>query len=748
MEYTNFTQKTAEATHTPIIGCENNMTHNHDGGFSFSTIMAYSTSTDNKQKAHIASSILRQISVFGTSSARIDISAKKLTSDTVDFLNTLVRDGLGSLIVAEFREAYGNSLAPKISTVIYLLAYMTSLSQSIAGTQHLMAKLRGDAYKAVSILRTGSHLLDWVSQHCSMSNKSTGKGFRNAITQWFFAFNKNPTRLALQVTKYFNRNGFTFQDLLRLVHPKTTTSKRCGCRGRAVCKCPQPNPQTFTNLCSLGVQVVIGYLTQGINHALTILVNGIERSEFQGIESSNDITNALNTFAFLAAVTTAKTSDVDNNILVLLIRVFKLPWEVINNRQLHNTEIQESITFGYSNAISQNTYNAVLEQQINMRIIEAKLCEEQKKTLYTTIHQLFPTSGIEAKSSLDVLTQVTKPITALIRQLNQIGHLVNVGNHPRAHLYCQLICEHITNQNVLIRGHVHPLNILNAWATYKTGRGMKGSLTWQVNNHIKTALTVAIEKAFHTVKGLGISIAHLMDRSGSMTWNGSATGMPMLSAHQVVTIMVLCFMRAEQRLSTETKSFVPLQSIGYFGNKTKYNPPSNTLAGAKASSFRDMTNNITHNMTYVQAEQYMTTSCSWGCTDIGAGIYYHIARLEIIIGAIEKKNQTYMNMSPFELFHEAFIVWTDNDVNSGDQPMVVLNIYRILVSRLFHLLPYDKDGKQYDPNALIQKYVPKLVVVATQGTHKTIGDPTDPNVLTVSGFDLSFPTILKTFLSQ
>jgi hypothetical protein len=105
-------------------------------------------------------------------------------------------------------------------------------------------------------------------------------------------------------------------------------------------------------------------------------------------------------------------------------------------------------------------------------------------------------------------------------------------------------------------------------------------------------------------------------------------------------------------------------------------------------------------------------------------------------------------MSPFELFHEAFIVWTDNDVNSGDQPMVVLNIYRILVSRLFHLLPYDKDGKQYDPNALIQKYVPKLVVVATQGTHKTIGDPTDPNVLTVSGFDLSFPTILKTFLSQ
>ena len=177
--------------------------------------MAYSATTDRKQKEKIASVILRQISVFGTTGMRIDIDSKQLSDETVRFLETLVCDGFGHMIINEFREAYGNSLAPKMTTVIYLLAYMTSLSESVAGSQQAMSTLRSLAYQAVSILRTGSHLLDWVSQHSALSNKSTGKGFRNAITKWFFAFEQNPTRSALQGTKYFNRNGYTFQDLMR-----------------------------------------------------------------------------------------------------------------------------------------------------------------------------------------------------------------------------------------------------------------------------------------------------------------------------------------------------------------------------------------------------------------------------------------------------------------------------------------------------------------------------------------------------
>jgi hypothetical protein len=496
--------------------------------------------------------------------------------------------------------------------------------------------------------------------------------------------------------------------------------------------------------------VVIGYLAQDINHALTILLNGIARSNFQGKGLSVNIQNGLKTFAFLSSVVATKSVHIDTNTLILLIQVFRLPWEVINTARVRDTEIQEALTFSSDNNISKNTYNYVLEQQIAMRVNDSKLNTSQRETILNATRTLFPTTGNDEKGfNISVPTKISKPITALIRQLNQMGNLVNVGNHPRANLYRQLVCEHITNQNVLIRGKIHPLNILNAWATYKTGKGMRGSLTWKVNKHIETALIEAVEKSFYTVKGLGISIAHLMDRSGSMTWPGSVTGMPMLSAHQVVTVMVLCFMRAETLLATESKTFIPSQPVGFFGSSyNNNNIVSNTEAGIKSKTFCDMTDSITHNMTFNQAEKVMNKSCAWGCTDIGAGIYHHIARLEIIINKLAQNNMSYKSMSPFELFHEAFIVWTDNDVNSGDQPMIVLEKYRNLVAQLFHLLPYGKDGKQCDPNILIQQYIPKLVVVATQGTHMTIGDPNDPNVLTVSGFDLSFPTILKTFLSH
>lgn len=732
-----------------IPGCEDRMTNNHDGGMSFSTTMAYFATSDRKQKEKLARTILRQISVFGTTSTRIDVCAKDLTSHVTDFLATLVSDGFGHLVINEFREAYANSLAPKMTTVIYLLAFMTSIDQKKAGSQQLVNTLRGEAYAAITIIRTASHLLDWVSKHNSLSaeSKGTGKGFRNAITKWFFAFNASPTSLALQVTKYFNRNGFTFQDLCRMVHPKTTSVMRCACRGKKECKCPLSNPDTFVNLCSLGVQVVIGYLAQNLERSLTVLIQGISRSKFQEKGLTDEITEAVKTFAFLSAVMNTKNQDVDVETTRELVQTFKLPWEVVNNQKVHEIAIQEAIVFGSPGSVNTDTYNSAVVKQITERVGEFKLDDAQKHALLADVRQLFPYAEVEEKMSF-VPSRVVKPITALLRQLNQMDSLFH--KHPRSQVYLQLVCAHLQNQSVLMRGQVHPLNVLNTWATYKSGKGLRGCLTWNVNQNIVSALMVAVEKAFYTVEGLGVSIAHLMDRSGSMSWEGSVTGMPSLRAYQIVTVMVLCFLRAEKKLATETKTFVPPYMVGYFGD-TNY--PTNNLANLteaerNSCSFCDMTCTIDPDMQYEQAEQKMNSSCSWGATDIGAGIYYLITKLEKVIGALERKDPIYANMSPFELFFNCIIVWTDNDVNSGQQPMIVLAKYRALVERLFHLLPFGKDGKQQDPVYLAKLHTPKMIVVATQGTTATIGDPNDPTVLTVSGFDLSFPTIVKTFLSN
>lgn len=728
----------------PINGCQSRMTENNNNGISFSTIMAYDTSNDYIQKKQIAISILRKISVFGTINMRIDIDSIKLSNDVVVFLNKLVTDGYGELIINEFYEVYSGSLSPKMTTVIYLLAYMTSLSQSVAGSNKIMTYIRSKAYEKVSILRTGSHILDWISQHRKLS-KSSGKGFRNAITRWFFSFNDKPIQLALQVTKYYNRNTYTFQDICRLVHPKTTTAKRCSCRGKTSCLCPKPNPETFIDLCSLGVQVVIGYLAQDIDNALNVLIQGISRSRFQSKGLTDNIYKAIQTFAFLTAVLDTKNADIAIKQKVELIRAFSLPWEVIYNGHVHNVLIQEALTFDLSSNSDTNNYNYIINSQITKYVTESKIDEKQRITLLNDVIQLFPVGNLTEKY-IEIPTRVIKPITALIRQLNQMDNLIK--QHPRGQTYLQLICNHLKNKKVIIRGKVHPLNILNAWATYKTGKGMRGNLRWTVNQYIVSSLMDAVEKAFYTVEGLGVSIAHLMDRSGSMTWINSVSGMPMLTAQQVVSVMVLCFMRAEKRMANETKTYIPLQTIGYFGAKTTSVQISTTEAGIKAKTFHDMTNKITPDMNFNTVENVLNSYCNWGNTDIGAGIYYLIAKLEFVITELENKNEIYTCMSPFELFQEVIIIWTDNDVNSGDQPMIVLGKYRQQVRRLFELLPYDKNGVRQEPNIVAKRYIPKMIVVATSGTHTTIGDPYDQSVLTVSGFDLSFPTIIKTFISQ
>jgi len=91
-------------------------------------------------------------------------------------------------------------------------------------------------------------------------------------------------------------------------------------------------------------------------------------------------------------------------------------------------------------------------------------------------------------------------------------------------------------------------------------------------------------------------------------------------------------------------------------------------------------------------------------------------------------------------------VWTDNDVNSGNQPMVVLNKYRALVAECFRNNPLNEDGSRGNAKELAEKHLTKLVVMATVPTNFTVGDPDDPTVLNVSGFDLSVPTILHNFI--
>jgi hypothetical protein len=93
----------------------------------------------------------------------------------------------------------------------------------------------------------------------------------------------------------------------------------------------------------------------------------------------------------------------------------------------------------------------------------------------------------------------------------------------------------------------------------------------------------------------------------------------------------------------------------------------------------------------------------WGTTDISMGI----------LEALRYKRK-----------YDAFVVITDNDVNSGIKPSEAMKQYR----------------------AGMKMPQTKLVVVATEGSDYTIADPADPFMMDMCGFDSHGPKILQDFI--
>ncbi len=100
--------------------------------------------------------------------------------------------------------------APKNDPAIFALAYVAS-----TGTPEARALALGNL-KAVR--RIGTHLFDFLS-HCKTLGRGWGKGFMRQVGAWY---DRDPEKLAMQVTKYAQRNGWSHRDVLRKCHFKSS----------------------------------------------------------------------------------------------------------------------------------------------------------------------------------------------------------------------------------------------------------------------------------------------------------------------------------------------------------------------------------------------------------------------------------------------------------------------------------------------------------------------------------------------
>jgi 60 kDa SS-A/Ro ribonucleoprotein len=106
------------------------------------------------------------------------------------------------------------------------------------------------------------------------------------------------------------------------------------------------------------------------------------------------------------------------------------------------------------------------------------------------------------------------PLTALLRNL---ATMTRVGLLAPGSAAARKAVAELTDEGRLRKARVHPLAVLIALKTYASGRGLRGSGTWEPVPEIVKALDRAFYLAFRAVEPTGKRWLLALDVSGSMS---------------------------------------------------------------------------------------------------------------------------------------------------------------------------------------------------------------------------------------
>jgi 60 kDa SS-A/Ro ribonucleoprotein len=148
--------------------------------------------------------------VLGSEGGTYYVSENKLTKQNAKCIERLLktkRDGLK--LVEHVAKMSEDGRAPKNDPAIFALAMAASCSKDDVRKAALEALPR--------VCRTGTHLFHFAAMVNEL--RGWGRGLRKAVANWY---NSKPVdRLAYQLVKYQQRDGWSNRDLLRLSHAGT-----------------------------------------------------------------------------------------------------------------------------------------------------------------------------------------------------------------------------------------------------------------------------------------------------------------------------------------------------------------------------------------------------------------------------------------------------------------------------------------------------------------------------------------------
>jgi len=156
---------------------------------------------------------LTRFLVLGSEGGTFYVSERELTRQNASVVERLLKED-GVRVVNEIVEISQDGRAPKNDAALFALAMCLKLGDVDA---------RRCARAAVPLVaRTGTHLFDLANAVKAFGG--WGRGTQAAFEGWYNAL--TPEKLAYQVAKYQQRNGWSHRDILRKVHLQPTAEKQ------------------------------------------------------------------------------------------------------------------------------------------------------------------------------------------------------------------------------------------------------------------------------------------------------------------------------------------------------------------------------------------------------------------------------------------------------------------------------------------------------------------------------------------
>jgi len=305
----------------------------------------------------------------------------------------------------------------------------------------------------------------------------------------------------------------------------------------------------------------------------------------------------------------------------------------------------------------------------------AKLIRDKKLP-----RECVPTEWLKFPEVWDALLPAM-PIAAMIRNL---ATMTRVGLLTQSSHATNTVIGHLRDGARLRKARVHPIAVLAALVTYKSGRGARGSATWQPVAKIVDALDAAFYASFAAVEPSNKRLLLALDVSGSMN-AGVVAGVPGLTPRVASGAMSLVTAATER-----DHAFVAFTAgaHGYGGQWGGGEPGISTLSISPRQRLDDV----------VEALDKLPM----GGTDCALPMMW------------AQKHRVDV---------DTFVIYTDNETWAGSvHPAQALRAYR------------EARG------------IPaKLVVVGMTSTGFSIADPSDAGMLDVVGFDTSTPPVIADF---